>query len=140
MTTGFQGQPRIVTTKVDGHVDDIVQSFTAWLEDKGIVVYATVNHAKDMRDRGTEPAVIAWTVIFGNPKLGATMLAVDPDVVVDMPLRVGFYQKDETSTVVVRRLVAGLLSDFGKEDLTPLGNTADTLVKNWVDNNAGHSR
>ncbi len=55
-----------MTTKVDGHVDDIVKQFTTWLEEKGIVVYATVDHAKDMRDRGVEPPVTAWTVVFGN--------------------------------------------------------------------------
>ena len=133
MSTGSPGQTRVVTTRVDGHVDGIVKSFTAWLEEKGIVVYATVNHAKDMRDRGVEPPVAAWTVIFGNPKLGATMLAVNPSIVVDIPLRVGFYQEDETSTTIVRRLLARLLADHGEEGLVAPGNTADALVSGWVD-------
>ncbi len=137
-STGSPGQTRIMTTKVDGHVDDIVRQFTTWLEEKGIVVYATVDHAKDMRDRGVEPPVTAWTVVFGNPKLGATMLAVNPGIVVDIPLRVGFYQEDETSTMIVRRLMTGLLADHGKEEqLVAPGNTADALVSGWVDSIAG---
>ena len=126
-------QKRVTATEVNGSVENIVQAFIAWLEAKGIIIYATVNHAKDMRDRGIEPAVEAWTVIFGNPALGAGMLAIDPEIVVDIPLRVGFYGRDEGTTVVVRRLMHGSMSDYDQTDLMAPANTADTLVNSWID-------
>lgn len=70
---------RIATTAVAAPAEELVASFTSWLETKGITIYNVVNHGRDMRDHGAELPLDAWTVIFGNPKLGASMLSADPN-------------------------------------------------------------
>lgn len=124
----------IVTVSIEGTVQSIVANFTQWLKNKGIIVYVVVNHAEDMRARGVEPPVEGWTVVFGNPVLGAGFLSDTPEAVVDIPLRLGFYQKTPERTVVVRRLMQELLSDYGNEALVTKSQKVDGLIDQWLAN------
>lgn len=111
---------------------ELVNDFTHWLEGKGIIVYAVVHHTEDMKARGIDPQTDAWTVIFGNPTLGAAFLEDSSDVVVDIPLRLGLYQKEEGETVVVRRYMEELFADYQVPSLVVKSRKADGLIDQWI--------
>ena len=114
------------------NVEDLVTEFTGWLEAKNIIVYSVVHHTSDMKDRGVDPGIEAWTVIFGNPLLGAAFLTENPSTVVDIPLRVGFYQPRSGPSMVVRRHMRQLLSDFHSAELMAKSQKADDLIDQWI--------
>ncbi|WP_053960417.1 DUF302 domain-containing protein [Sulfobacillus thermosulfidooxidans] len=111
---------------------ELVNQFTHWLEEKQIIVYAVVHHTEDMKARGVDPHMDAWTVIFGNPVLGAAFLEETPDVVVDIPLRIGFYQQQPDKSFVVRRHMEELLSDYQLPALVAKSRKADGLLDQWI--------
>jgi uncharacterized protein (DUF302 family) len=96
------------------------------LTERLVQVYAVVDHQKDMAERGVQDPPWAYTVIFGNPVLGAQFLRKSPRAVADMPIRLGIYG-DEDQSVVYYRTMASLLSQH-HPDLASLGQTADQLV------------
>ena len=111
---------------------DVVSHVAHWLEAKQIIVYSVIHHTQDMRDRGVDPEVDAWTIIFGKPELGATFLAETPDIVVDIPLRIGVYQRPGSPSVVVRRRMAELLSDHHRPSLDAKSRPADDLIDECI--------
>ncbi|MDA8065734.1 MAG: DUF302 domain-containing protein [Thermaerobacter sp.] len=91
----------------------LVEALRQELAARGIKEYLLVDHAGDMRDAGA-PLHPAFTLIFGNPRLGSALLAESLDAVVDIPLRMGVYQ-DQDEAVLVYRDMAPLLNAYGPE-------------------------
>ena len=63
---------------VDAHPAEVVQALQDVLHERGIKLYAVVDHGHDMRDAGAA-GFTAWTLVFGNPAAGAQLLAHDLD-------------------------------------------------------------
>ena len=105
-----------------------VETFRSALKAHDLVEYAVVNHEEDMAKRGVRNPPWAYTLIFGNPPVGATYLAVAIEAVADMPIRLGVYG-DDTQTIVVYRTMASLLEEHD-ERLRDAGNRVDAMVEN----------
>lgn len=118
--------------RVSGTAEQIVENLTTWLTERSVIVYGVVHHSADMKDRGIVPAVDAWTVIFGNPALGAQLLEISHDTVIDIPLRLGIYQESD-HCVIVRRFLTVMAGDHHEDALEPIAQKADTLVNQWLD-------
>jgi len=80
------GQGMIVK-QAHGTVAQTVEKFTAAVEGAGAKVFAVVDHAKGAQSIGSQipPATV---VIFGNPKLGTPLIAANPQIGLDLPLKV----------------------------------------------------
>jgi uncharacterized protein (DUF302 family) len=89
------------------------------LSRRGITEYAVVDHGHDMAAAGA-PGISAWTLIFGNPAVGARLLAAEPAAAVDIPLRIAVIA-GEHGTELVYRDMRTLLGD-------ELGEVADALT------------
>lgn len=118
--------------EVEGSASDLVTGFVEWLKERKIIVYTVVHHTEDMKNRGVDPQIDAWTVIFGNPLLGASFFEETPDVVVDIPLRIGFYSSQEGKAVIVRRSMEELLTDYNSPALVAKSRKADGLLEQWI--------
>ena len=105
-----------------------VEKFRATLKSHSLVEYAVVNHEEDMAIRGARNPPWAYTLIFGNPPVGATYLAIAITAVADMPVRLGVYG-DEKQTIVVYRTMMSLLGEHD-ERLRDAGNHVDAMVAN----------
>ena len=67
------------------------------VKEKGITVMARVDHAKNAQGVGMElrPTQL---LIFGNPKLGTTLMQVDPRIGLDLPMKVLAWQAEDGQT------------------------------------------
>jgi uncharacterized protein (DUF302 family) len=88
---------------VDAPPEAVVAELRAELRERGIKEYAVVDHGHDMADAG-RPAYPAWTLIFGNPAAGATLLARDLAAAVDIPLRLAVIGRDGSCEIVLRNM------------------------------------
>ena len=79
----------------------VVASIRRLLEEQGVIVYAVVDHGRDMAAAGADGHV-AWTIIFGNPAAGARVLDADPLAAVDIPLRLAVIADDRGASIVLR--------------------------------------
>jgi uncharacterized protein (DUF302 family) len=86
---------------IDSPPEDVVAALRDALRERGITEYAVVDHGHDMAAAGQE-AHPAWTLIFGNPAAGASLLAHDLAAAVDIPLRLAVIGRDGGSEIVLR--------------------------------------
>jgi uncharacterized protein (DUF302 family) len=77
----------LIVKQANGSVAETVEKFKAAVEGVGATVFAVVDHAKGAMSVGSEipPATV---VIFGNPKLGTPLIAANPQIGLDLPLKV----------------------------------------------------
>jgi len=78
-------------------VDETVRNVKKILKAKGLSIFATINHMENakMVDMKLNESKM---VIFGNPKLGTTLMQQDMRVGLDLPLRILVY-KDKQGRV-----------------------------------------
>jgi uncharacterized protein (DUF302 family) len=70
--------------------------------------YALVDHGRDMAAAGA-PGHPAWTLVFGNPAAGETLLARDLATAVDIPLRLAVIETGPDTSAIVLRPMESLL-------------------------------
>jgi uncharacterized protein (DUF302 family) len=97
-----------------------VVALRAALAARGITEYVVVDHGHDMAAAGA-PGISAWTLVFGNPAAGATLLARDLAAAVDIPLRLAVIAAPPAGSEIVLRDMRSLLDP-------QLGELADALT------------
>ncbi|RIV21694.1 DUF302 domain-containing protein [Alicyclobacillaceae bacterium I2511] len=115
---------------IDKPTGQIKEAFFQTLSKYPIILYAVIDHQKDMLAREVINPPEAYTLIFGNPELGARFLALSPNAVVDMPMRIGLVpdvNNPNNRTRVVYRSMVSLLKDH-TELLEDLALQADAFV------------
>ena len=86
---------------VNAKPEVVVTALRDVLRERGVTVYAVVDHGHDMAAAG-QPAYPAWTLIFGNPAAGARLLARDLAAAVDIPLRLAVIGSGDATEIVLR--------------------------------------
>jgi uncharacterized protein (DUF302 family) len=86
---------------VDAAPESVVAALRDELRERGITEYAVVDHGHDMAAAG-QTGYPAWTLIFGSPASGASLLAHDLAAAVDIPLRLAVIGHDGASEIVLR--------------------------------------
>jgi uncharacterized protein (DUF302 family) len=83
----------IVTRSACGHAETLAALLAA-IERHGLTVFARIDHAAAAREAGMElPA--EEVVIFGNPRAGTPLMADDPQIGIELPLRMLVWSDDE---------------------------------------------
>jgi uncharacterized protein (DUF302 family) len=69
------------------------------IERRGLKLFATFDHAGAAREAGLEldPELV---IVFGNPRAGTQLMADDPTVGLELPLRILVYERGGEVTVV----------------------------------------
>jgi uncharacterized protein (DUF302 family) len=77
----------IVTLKSHHSVDETVGKIEAFLESKGIRLFALIDHSGEAEKAGMKmpPTKV---VIFGSPKAGTPLMLASPGVALDLPLKI----------------------------------------------------
>jgi uncharacterized protein (DUF302 family) len=67
-------------------VDETVAKIEAMLREKGVKVFAVIDHGGEAKQAGLEmrPAKV---VIFGNPRAGTPLMVAAPSTAIDLPLK-----------------------------------------------------
>jgi uncharacterized protein (DUF302 family) len=82
----------LITRASSGSHGDTVARLIAAIEGKGIKLFATIDHAGAAHEAGLEldPELV---VVFGNPRAGTQLMVEDPQVGLDLPLRILVYER-----------------------------------------------
>jgi uncharacterized protein (DUF302 family) len=78
-------------------VDETVRRFTSLLQQKGIKLFAVVDHSGEAMSAGLElrPTVL---VIFGNPKAGTPIMQASQMAAIDLPLKLLVWTDENQQT------------------------------------------
>ena len=99
--------PDLVTLPSAHGVPEIVARLKALLAQKGIEVFAHIDHAAGAREVGL-PLRPTQVLIFGNPKAGTPLMQSRQTVGLDLPLRVLAWEDEEGKAWLTYRRVAEL--------------------------------
>ena len=81
-----QADNGLTTTESNADVPTTVERLTSVLEEKGMKVFAVIDHAAGAQSVGDElrPTTV---VIFGNPKVGTGMMKCSQSAGIDLPMK-----------------------------------------------------
>ncbi len=76
-----------------------VKRFITIIQQKGLTHFATIDHAANAKKAGLslKPEVV---VLFGNPKVGTKLMACNPSMGMDLPMRMLFTTNYEGETTI----------------------------------------
>lgn len=82
---------QLVTVQSKHSVKQTLDRLTATLKKGGIILMARINHAANVKTAGIELRPMEL-LIFGNPRLGGPLMQSNPQIGVDLPLKVLAWQ------------------------------------------------
>ena len=84
-------QSLLLTTESKFPVKETADRLAKAIEDKGLKVAARVDHAASAKAAGMEmpPTEV---VLFGNPKLGTPLMLSNPEIAIDLPMKMLVWQ------------------------------------------------
>ena len=88
----------LVTTESAHDVTTTVDRLAGIMEKNGITVFARVDHAAGAAGIG-ESLPAMEVIIFGNPKLGTPLMQANPEIGLDLPLKVLVWDAGGTTTI-----------------------------------------
>src|SRR6266851_2758127 len=77
----------IINTPSNRSVDETVEKLKRVLRDKGVTLFALVDHSGEAEKAGMKmpPTKV---LIFGSPKAGTPLMLASPSVAIDLPLKI----------------------------------------------------
>ncbi|MGC1781148.1 MAG: DUF302 domain-containing protein [Acidobacteriaceae bacterium] len=76
----------IVSLPTDHSVDETIPRLEALLHEKGIKIFALVDHSGEAAKAGMQMRPTKL-LIFGNPKAGTPLMQASPSIAIDLPLK-----------------------------------------------------
>lgn len=112
--------------------DDTVNRLQSTFKDKGMTIFAVIDHQKAAKDTGLtmQPATV---IIFGTPKAGTPLMKKDPNFALQLPLKVLVSQSNDQVTVSfedTHSLIANSNIDF--DDVKNTLANAEKLIEKTV--------
>lgn len=110
--------PDVVTVRSSAPFATTVARLRDLLTQRGITVFAEIDHARNAREAGLEmpPTVV---LVFGNAAAGTPLMLSAPDIALDLPLRVMVREEPGGSTVLAYHDPAQLAAAYGVAALPP---------------------
>ena len=106
-----QADPGLVTLPSAHGVPETVARLKALLAQKGIEVFAHIDHAAGAREVGL-PLRPTQVLIFGNPKAGTPLMQSRQTVGLELPLRALAWEDEEGKAWLTYRRVADLAGQY----------------------------
>lgn len=76
----------IVNLPTHSSVDETIARLQALLQEKGVQVFALIDHSGEAKRSGIEMRPTKL-LIFGNPKAGTPLMLAAPSIAIDLPLK-----------------------------------------------------
>jgi beta-galactosidase len=93
-------QNRFIKKKSDSSVQETIDKLEAILREKGIAVFAKINHFQNAKDVDLEMNE-SQVLLFGNPKIGTLMMQKNIFLSLDLPLKIAVVQDDSNNVWVL---------------------------------------
>ncbi|MCK5402877.1 DUF302 domain-containing protein [Candidatus Bathyarchaeota archaeon] len=93
-------QNRFIKKKSAFSVQETIDKLEAILKEKGIAVFAKINHFQNAKDIDLEMNK-SQVMLFGNPKIGTLMMQKNIFVSLDLPLKIAIVKDDSSNVWVV---------------------------------------
>ena len=122
---------RLITRACAGSVADGLSRLHRELDERGITVFATIDHAQAARDAGLQLADEV-VVIFGNPAVGTTLMQADARSGIDLPLRILIWDNGH-ATMAAYEPPADLANRFTLVGAEPVLGKLTTLMDALID-------
>ncbi|RUM46015.1 MAG: DUF302 domain-containing protein [Hydrogenimonas sp.] len=107
LTTFVWAQNGMVTYKSRYNVDETTKRLVKVLRQKGVTLFKVIDHGEGANQANvTLPP--SKLVIFGNPKMGAPLMACSPTLGLDLPQKMLIYQDPKGQTMVTFNATAYL--------------------------------
>ena len=139
--TGAEGEPAIADEAVADTPMQTVQSAHSFektvsalkdfIEEKGLTLFAEIDHAKGAEEVGLTLAP-ATVLVFGNPKAGTLLMQDDINIAVDLPLKVLVFMKDE-KVMLGYRVPSLTLNHYNLDAHRGILNKMDGLFKKMTE-------
>ena len=102
----------VVTIPTQHSVDEAVRRLEQMLADKGIQLFALVDHSGEAEKVGLQmpPTKLA---IFGSPKAGTPLMLATPSVAIDLPLKLLIWEDKSGSVWISYNAPAYLMARHG---------------------------
>lgn len=126
-----QAQDRVDKVSNSGFAQTVKQLETA-IKQRGMMIVATVDHQNMLRMVGANIRG-SKTIEFGKPDMMKMLLPDNPEIGVEMPLKIYVYERADGKTVVSYRKPSAIFASYGKEQLTSAGQMMDMMLGGIVD-------
>jgi len=93
-------------------VDQTVEKLKAILDDKGVTLFALVDHSGEAEKVGMKMPPTKL-MIFGSPKAGTPLMLAAPSVAIDLPLKILVWEDGENNVWISYNSVAYLEERHG---------------------------
>lgn len=99
----------------------------AVLKEKGMTVFAKINHAEGAQKAGLkmQPAIVT---IFGNPKGGTPFMVASPEAAIDFPLKALVWEDATGKVFVSYNTLKTIVARHGIKGQDELANKLDGLL------------
>ena len=87
----------IINTPSNHSVDETVEKLRGILRDKGISLFAIVDHSGEAEKAGMKMPPTKL-LVFGNPKGGTPVMLAAPSIAIDLPLKVLVWEDSRGTT------------------------------------------
>ncbi len=91
------------------------------------MIVATIDHQNMLRMVGASTKG-AKTIEFGKPDMMKMLIPDNPEIALEMPLRIYVFERSDRKTVVSYRKLSGVFAGYGKEQLTQAGQMMDMML------------
>ncbi|MCB1865494.1 MAG: DUF302 domain-containing protein [Chromatiales bacterium] len=107
-----------ITTESPDDVQTTFDRLQKALGNRGLKAFVEVDHAKGAVNVGQTLAP-SKVLIFGNPKLGTALMQINPEIGVDLPLKMSVWQAADGRTRVTYRSADSLAAAHGMDPNAP---------------------
>ena len=104
------------TLHSDSVFDEVVQRLREIIHQRGLMLFAEIDHAHNARDAGLSMPP-ARVLIFGSAKAGTPLTLAAPDIALELPLRVLVREEPDGRVALLYRDLAELAAAFKVEQL-----------------------
>ena len=108
-----------------------VERLETAIKKRGAMIVATIDHQNMLRMVGASIGG-SKTIEFGKPDMMKMLLPDNPEIGVDMPLKIYVYERGDGKTLLSYRKPSSAFASYGKEMLTNAGQMMDMMLAEIV--------
>jgi uncharacterized protein (DUF302 family) len=120
----------LTSTPATGTVDHVVEAIRAELDKRGIPLFDSIDHATNARHAHMHLPGES-VILFGNPTVGTQLMQADPEVGIELPLRLLVWD-DNGTTRIGYRDPRELATTYRLDEVTGVLDSMATLLEALV--------